>query len=161
MMRDLRGRCRSGDLSIVYAAARGALVVSLMLLVRPPMGRAFDFIQFSVKPDLPVTVGGDAGPKALTLADVNGDTNVDIIAIDKDNDALWVLYGHGDGTFDVPNNPIDLSVTPNAIAVADVSSRGHRAPTEFPDMSSRATGDVGEILLATGKRTFNSEMRRI
>jgi hypothetical protein len=49
-----------------------------------------------------VTVVRAVGPKALTLADVNHDGHLDIIAIDQDDDGVWVLIGHGDGTFDVP-----------------------------------------------------------
>ena len=149
--------CRG--LAMAVATARAATIFCLAMLVTPLASRAqpFQVLEFRISQQIDVTVGPEVGPKALTLADVNHDGDLDIIAIDQDDDGVWVLIGHGDGTFEVPEDPIDLFVTPNAVAVADIASP-EGPPDGNPDIIVTATdGDVAEILLGDGSGSFSDE----
>ncbi|MFN8642807.1 MAG: hypothetical protein U0802_14575 [Candidatus Binatia bacterium] len=69
----------------------------------------------------------------MALADLNGDHVTDMVVVDRDDDAIHVLLGIGDGTF---HDPVDYFIdgTPTAVAVANVASssprrgRRHRRP---------------------------------
>jgi hypothetical protein len=78
-------------------------------------------IAFTPRAPIDVEVGDDAGPQALTLADVSGDGVTDLLVTDRENDGLLVYLGKGDGTFQAPVN-YELDGTPMAVAVADVAS---------------------------------------
>ncbi len=91
----------------------------LLLLLSPSLAMA----QFAVTPLAPIAlpVGEDAGPQAIALVDVSGDGVVDLLAIDRDNDALRVLLGRGDGRFGTPV-VYPLEGTPTALTAADFAS---------------------------------------
>ncbi len=52
---------------------------------------------FTPAPGSPVTVG--LAPAAITAADFNGDGKLDLATASRDNDAVTLLLGNGDGTF--------------------------------------------------------------
>lgn len=103
-------------------------------------------------------VGDDAGPQALALTDVSGDGIADLLVVDRENDALHVLLGVGDGTFQPPVDYL-LEGTPSAVTAADVAS----------PFASDSAGDVdgkvdvivadddgfAEILLGRGDGSFD------
>jgi len=62
-----------------------------------------------------------AGPRFVTLADMNGDQRLDIV-ISHTSDHLSVLLNNGGGKFSpAPTSPYDLGTQAFAIAVADVN----------------------------------------
>jgi hypothetical protein len=139
--------------------ARGAVIIGLAVVAAPLVGRAqpYQVLQFSFSQRIGVDVGTEVGPKSVTVADVNKDGIPDVIAIDQEDDAVWVLLGHGDGTFEIPEDPDDLIVTPNAIAVADIASP-EGPPDGNPDLIATAMdGDVAEILLGDGTGSFSDD----
>ncbi len=136
-------RMRLAVFALVLAVAGIAAAAPVTLMPLPP---------------IPLEVGDEAGPQALTLADVSGDGIADLLVVDGDNDAVHVLLGVGDGTF---HDPVDyeLDGTPTAVAVADVAS----------SFASDTAGDIdghvdiivadedgfAEILLGRGDGTFD------
>ena len=103
----------------------GCLVVIALALCVPRGGAAeaqLDrAIVFRALDPIPIPVGADAGPQAFTLADVNKDGRLDVIAVEHDNGRVAVLLGRGDGSFDAARE-FDIDGTPTAVAVADLSS---------------------------------------
>lgn len=141
-------------------AMRAALVSCLAMLAAPLTTHAqpYQVLEFRISQQIAVSVGDAVGPKSLTLADVDQDGQVDIIAIDQEDDAVWVLRGLGDGTFEVPEDPIDLDVTPTAVVIADIASPDGGPPDGKPDIFVTASdGDVGEILLNEGGGSFTTD----
>jgi MYXO-CTERM domain-containing protein len=144
--RRFRGAC------IIRYAARLSLIAGLGALFGVTSASA-QAPRFKALAPIDIAVGDDAGPQAVVIADVNRDGNNDIIAIDRDDDAVWVLLGNGDGTFTVPDAPIDLDGTPTGVAVADVGSvLGDRDGN--PDIVV-STEDSLEILYGGGDGTFS------
>ena len=114
----------------------------------------------AVTPLAPIAlaVGDDAGPQSLALADVSGDGVADLLVVDREDDALHVLLGVGDGTFRAPVD-YPLEGTPTAVTAADVAS----------PFASDTAGDIdgkvdvivahedgfAEILLGRGDGSFD------
>src|SRR5947208_2913733 len=82
--------------------AAAATIVATMLSATNSQAQRFQMLS-----SFPVPVGDDAGPQAFVLADVDKDGKQDLIAINRDNGAVSVLLGKGDGTFGTLTN-IDL-----------------------------------------------------
>jgi len=104
--------------------ARCLVVIGLALCV--PRGRVAQAqftssIAFRALDPIPIPVGAAAGPQAFTLADVNKEGRLDVIAVEHDNGRVAVLLGRGDGSFDAARE-FDIDGTPTAVAVADLSS---------------------------------------
>ena len=76
---------------------------------------------FKPLPAFNLSVGPDVGVQAFVLADVNGDTHPDLIAIDQPNNNVNVLLGDGKGNFTF-HAAYEAPGTPTAVAVADVAS---------------------------------------
>lgn len=132
------------------------IVVAVVLLLASAAGARP--LAFTPLAPIALAVGDDAGPQAVALADLDGDGITDLVAVDRDDDAIHVLLGVGDGTFHAPvDYPLDG--TPTAVAVADVAS----------PFASEQTGDVdgrvdvivadddgfAEILLGRGDGSFD------
>ncbi|MBZ5548759.1 MAG: FG-GAP-like repeat-containing protein [Acidobacteriia bacterium] len=105
---------------------------------------------------------GSAGynvPRSLATADVNGDGNLDLIAPDRSNWAVAVLYGKGDGTF--PSSAEFLAAVPNQTAPTGVAA-GDLNKDGKPDIVvASATGCCPwgggiNVLLNNGNGTFQS-----
>ena len=59
------------------------------------------------------------------LADVTGEGDDDVIAVDRDNDVVGVLSGNGDATFNEGDlQTFDVGATPEGVAVADLNDDG-------------------------------------
>ena len=89
-------------------------------------------------------------PIFVTVADINGDGNPDILVANYTDGTISVLLGNGDGTFKTQTTyPVGLG--PDYINVADFNGDGK------PDIlvSNAADGTVG-ILLGNGDGTFQT-----
>jgi hypothetical protein len=133
--------------------ALGVLVVALHAIagITPTSDVRFDLLE-----PIPLEVGADAGVQAFTLADVNHDGSLDLVAINRDEEitegAISVLLGRGNGTFEAAEHFGEVSGYPTAVTVADVSS-----PQDSPsagDVDGNpdiiAVDDFGEINVWVG-----------
>jgi len=92
--------------------------------------------------------GGDPGP--LTVADINGDRKLDIIAANPESGTVTVLLGDGTGHFHpAPGSPFPAGHLPNDVGVADFNGDGH------PDLliANHQTPYV-TLLLGDGRGAF-------
>jgi len=108
-----------------------SFVITTGLLIASAAAAQVSRLHFRARDPIPLAVGEDVGPQAFTLADVNKDGRLDLIAVEQDDDRFAVLLGRGDGTFEAARE-YDLDCPPTAIAVADLAS----------PFSSDAAGDV-------------------
>ncbi len=101
------------------------------------------------------TVG--AGAVSVALADVNGDKNLDIVALNRLDKTVSVLLGVGDGTFRQPLT-IPLAGAPIAIAVRDLNHDGKPDLAVLEDCGSAKCSQAGslETLLGGGDGSFQS-----
>jgi hypothetical protein len=96
------------------------------------------------------------GPNSIVAADVNGDGNLDLVAMTPYN-GVFVFLGNGDGTFQAPvaNTTVCTSTIGNcgSLAVGDLNGDGK------PDLalqSNDTTGGGMSILLNNGNGTFGT-----
>lgn len=97
---------------------------------------------------------GALAPIAVALGDLNGDGNIDVVAINADNPGtLGVLLGNGDGTLR-PVVTYPAGAWPGFVVLADFNHDG------FLDaaVANRAIGTPGQvnILLGKGDGTFKA-----
>ncbi len=109
---------------------------------------------FTQAPGSPIAVGGPFDiPKAIAVADLNGDGIPDLAAANDgesyDPSTLTILLGKGDGTFAVAATKPTVGVTPNGIAAGDFNGDGKAdlATANFHDNSVT-------VLLGSGDGTF-------
>ncbi len=76
-----------------------------------------------------INVAAGLNPKALAVADVNGDGKPDLVVatgVTASTNQISVLLGKGDGTFQPPFNiPLPAGEIPNAVAVLDLDGDGN------------------------------------
>ena len=98
-----------------------------------------------------------AGPVSVALADVNGDRNLDIVALNRLDKTASVLLGLGDGTFRQPMT-FPLDAAPIALAVSDLNKDGKADLAVLEDCGSAKCSQAGslEILLGGGDGSFQS-----
>ncbi len=103
------------------------------------------------------TVG--AGPVSVALADLNGDKNLDIVALNRLDKTASVLLGVGDGTFRQPI-ALPLAGAPVAFAVGDFNKDGKPDLAVLEDCGSAKCSQPGslEILLGGGDGSFQSAL---
>jgi Big-like domain-containing protein/VCBS repeat protein len=96
------------------------------------------------------TVG--AYPVMMTVADLNGDGNLDLISVNYQGKSLSVLLGNGDGTFRTQTTA-STGNAPEFVAVADLNGDG------WLDLVVTNSDDatVG-VLLGKGDGTFQSQV---
>jgi large repetitive protein len=101
------------------------------------------------------TVG--AGPVSVSLADVNGDKKLDIVAANRLDRTVTVLLGAGDGTFHQPAT-FPLAAAPVSIAVGDFNKDGKPDLAVLEDCGSATCREPGsvEILQSAEGGTFKS-----
>ena len=68
----------------------------------------------------PVNYSGGGNTVSATVADVNGDGKLDIIAGNNSPNVVAVLLGNGDGTFQAPVTYPSGGIGAGSVAVADV-----------------------------------------
>jgi len=97
---------------------------------------------FVAAPNSPLTTGQT--PTAVTIADFNGDGNLDIAVTDPQTDSVSVFLGLGQGLF-AP--PFELPVGSNPTAILSANLSGASLPdVAITDNPSGATGQVTVIL---------------
>jgi hypothetical protein len=89
-------------------------------------------------------------PTSVTLADVNGDGNADLIATNFHSASVSVYLGNGNGTFQSPEI-FGTGPSPRSVVVGDVNGDGR------PDLivSDQANATVA-VLLGNGNGTFQA-----
>jgi Bacterial Ig-like domain (group 3)/FG-GAP-like repeat len=108
---------------------------------------------------LSATYAVGAGPVSVALADVNGDKNLDIVAVNRIDKSVSVLLGVGDGTFRQPTT-FPLAAAPVAIAVGDFNKDGQPDLAVLEDCATATCIGPGivEILAGAEGGTFKSLM---
>ena len=134
-----------------------------------PLARAQN-ISFTQAANSPIAVGNR--PSSVAVADFNGDGNLDVAAVNANDNSISVLLGNGNGTFTpASNSPVPVvacflcNSVPTAISVGDFNGDGKAdlAVTEIPVgplslIGGAITGHVGgevAVLLGKGNGTFN------
>jgi hypothetical protein len=102
-------------------------------------------------PQTVITTSGNGGP-AVSLADLNGDGNLDIIGANWGGAGLAVFLGNGNGTFGAEQDyPVDSGYA-NSIATGDFNGDG-----KLDIVTSDPFGNSMSILLGNGDGTFLPE----
>jgi uncharacterized repeat protein (TIGR01451 family) len=71
----------------------------------------------------PIAIPISGTPTSITVADVNGDGNDDLVVSNGSSNAVTVIPGNGDGTFGAPVD-IPMSASPTAVAADDFNNDG-------------------------------------
>lgn len=105
----------------------------------------------SFGPATTFSTGTASYPHGLVVADVNGDTKLDLLTANT-NSTAGVLLGTGTGSFGaVTTFSTGASSLTNALAVADVNSDGH------PDLlTANYNTSTAGVLLGTGTGSFGA-----
>jgi hypothetical protein len=155
---------------LAASVLHGAVVVSLAAFVAWLVGgrgwssagaQTTGFLRVRVTQTIAAAVGEDAGPNSMALADINKDGLLDLIAVGRDEEVVFVFRGGGDGTFMEPQI-IEVDVTPSAVVVADVSSTFGSSAAGDADgnldiiVAGDDGGDGAQILLNNGEGTFEA-----
>lgn len=109
----------------------------------------------SVLPGLMTRPALPAGniPTAVATGDFNRDGKADFVVANGKTDDLWIYFGIGDGTFQLPRIvPLTKGVSPVAIVAADLRGNG----TLDLVVAEYDTATVG-VLLGNGDGTFQYE----
>jgi len=100
----------------------------------------------------PIAIPISGTPTSITVADVNGDGNDDLVVANASSNAVTVIPGNGDGTFGAAVN-VPLGSTPAAVAADDFNNDGG---TDFATASSSGNVTVALQQSADISVTLNS-----
>jgi hypothetical protein len=99
---------------------------------------------------------GGSTPVSIAVADLNGDSNIDLVVANQDSSTVAVLLGNGDGTFQTAESYSSGGIFTESVAVADVNGDGK------PDLlvainctSSVDCSGLVAVLLGNGDGTFH------
>ena len=98
-----------------------------------------------------------AGPLSVSLADVNGDQKLDLMAVNRGDKSVSVLLGNGDGTFQSALT-YPLGNSPVALVTGDFNSDHKLDLAVVGDCGSAACAQPGEVsvLLGNGDGSFQA-----
>jgi hypothetical protein len=142
-------------LQVVGAAlVLAAAAVALHAIAQTPPSSE---VRFSLLLPIEIEVGSDAGLQAVTLADLDRDGRLDLVAINREEEifegAVSLALGRGDGTFGAVQYFGEVAGFPTAVTVADVSSPV--ASTAAGDIDGNpdiiAVDDFGEVSVWVGR----------
>lgn len=105
--------------------------------------------KFTLQANAPST-GADGGPRAVTMADVNGDGKPDALVANYLTTTLGVLLGDGKGGFTLQATLPRLGVSnPTSLVVADVNRDG-----KVDALATDSNGGALSVLLGDGRGGF-------
>ena len=120
-----------------------AIVFLSSALPNPALAQTVSFI---ARADLEV----GTNPRSVAVGDFNGDGRPDLAVANGNSNAVSVLLGNGDGTFQ-PALSFDAGNHPSSVAVGDFNGDGR------PDLAvSNFTSKNVSVLLGNGDGTFQS-----
>ena len=96
----------------------------------------------------PMVAPSGGGPKAVAVADFNGDTRPDLAVMNSASPAIGILINDGGGHFSM-NNPITLAGNAQSVTAADFNGDGH---TDVAAVASSAMF----VAFGKGDGTFHS-----
>jgi hypothetical protein len=143
---------------VALASAASVAAVALTCAATPLGAQVFLPFVFRLTNPIPLRVGGDVGTQPMAVADVNNDGQLDLVAIQRDDDQVAVLLRTGSAEFDPPR-VFALDVEPTAIAVADFSSDttdGTPAPDGNADLIVASADGVPVLLIGDGEGGFSA-----
>ncbi|KQP53645.1 cadherin-like domain-containing protein, partial [Methylobacterium sp. Leaf108] len=137
-----------GRATFIYTVASGQDTTDLTVTGLSPDGGSLDKAgTFGLGTAADVSVGSD--PNSVTVADVNGDGHLDILAANYGSNSVSVRLGDGKGTFsgvtDVPVGSGPISVT-----VADVNADG-----KLDILTANNSTNTVSVRLGDGTGTFS------
>jgi hypothetical protein len=92
-----------------------------------------------------------AGPSSLSVGDLNGDGQLDLVTANIESNSVSVLLGNGDGTF-APKADFSTGSAPNSVAIGDLNGDGR------PDLATANLGSNSvSVLLGNGDGTFGAK----
>jgi hypothetical protein len=95
-------------------------------------------------------LGPGSAPVAVAVAKLSGDGKQDVVVADSGSNAVSVLLGNGDGTFQDPQT-FAVGRRPSSVAVADLTGNGKQ-----DIVVSDAGGNAVSVLLGNGDGTFQA-----
>jgi len=106
--------------------------------------------QFSFAPGSPFSVESNPHPHGIAVADFNGDQKLDLAIDSWAENKVLVIFGKGDGTFQMPGTKFDVGGQPyQRLRTADVNE------DRSPDIiTSNFTGGSVSVLLGGGHGNF-------
>src|SRR4029453_11606854 len=158
-LRSLLSHWHRTSVGIAFAGALPFLGFVLWLQVGSSAAQTTTSLRFHSMPAFDLPVGDDLSLQALTLADVNADGQLDLITVNQPEDAINVLRGTGEGTFEEPTKLATDGLSPAAVAVADVASpfgSGSQGNTDGNvDIIAGYEDGVIQVFLGKGDGTFD------
>jgi len=103
-------------------------------------------------PNLPAPTLGN-GVRSVVVSDVDRDGVLDLVVANEGGDAVGILIGHGDGTFE-PQVEYPAGITPNQAVTADVN---HDAMLDIVVVN--LGDDAVSVLIGNGNGTFQPPVR--
>jgi len=96
----------------------------------------------------------DGGPIGIASGKLNNDDFVDLAVAGYDTGTVFVLFGHGDGTFDTPT-VLEVGLEPSSIVVKDLNRDGHDDIAVADDMSDSCGDAAGCVYVLLNDGTGN------
>ncbi|MHC4441294.1 MAG: FG-GAP repeat domain-containing protein [Planctomycetota bacterium] len=108
-------------------------------------------------PHATITVGH--APRAITSADMDNDTDIDLVTANSLSNDIWVIWNNGNGTFERALG-VDFGSSPRSLAPADMNSDGHidlvTANADTPGLALLLNDGQGRFADARGLTTDDS-----
>jgi hypothetical protein len=100
---------------------------------------------------VPFSTGSNSNPRAVTLGDVDGDGNLDIITANNGDAKVSVLLGNGNGTFQ-GQQTFDTGSNPRSVTLGDVNGDGN-----LDIITGNFADNNASVLLGNGNGTFQNQ----